>query len=58
MAVDVLGPLRVRDAATGTDRTPAGELQRRLLALLVLERGRVVSADRAVEALWPSPPAA
>jgi len=51
----VLGPLRVRDAA-GRDVTPDGPLQRRLLALLVLRRGRVVSADAAVDALWPRQP--
>ena len=33
---------------------PTGALQRRLLALLVLRRGRVVSVDTAVEVLWPS----
>src|SRR5690606_13098288 len=51
--VEVLGPLRVRDAS-GRDVTPPGEKQRRLLALLVLRRGRVVSADAAIEALWPA----
>src|SRR5829696_2283042 len=56
VAVDVLGALRVRDPSSGADRTPPGELQRRLLALLVLERGREVSTDRAVEALWPTRP--
>jgi predicted ATPase/DNA-binding SARP family transcriptional activator len=52
--VEVLGPIRVLDAADGRDVTPVGALQRRLLALLVLHRGRVVSAEAAVEALWPS----
>jgi len=51
--VDVLGPLRVTDR-TGTDVTPDGPLQRRLLALLVLRRGQVVSVDTAIEALWPA----
>lgn len=47
----VLGPLRVwRD---GRDVTPAGTLQRRLLALLVLRRGHVVGVDTAIAALWP-----
>jgi len=55
LCVDVLGPIRVRDAA-GRDITPDGALQRRLLALLVLRRDRVVSVDAAVEALWPSSP--
>jgi predicted ATPase/DNA-binding SARP family transcriptional activator len=50
--VEVLGPIRVVDAS-GADITPAGALQRRLLALLVLRRDRVVSTDAAVEALWP-----
>jgi Transcriptional regulatory protein, C terminal len=31
-------------------------LQRRLLALLVLRRGRVVSVDAAIDALWPARP--
>src|SRR5690606_5508825 len=51
LRVDVLGPLRVRDTA-GRDLTPTGGLQRRLLALLVLCRGRVVGTDVAVGALW------
>ena len=51
--IDVLGPIRARDA-DGRDVTPDGSLQRRLLALLVLRRGHVVSAAAAVEALWPS----
>ena len=55
LAVDVLGPIRVR-AADGTDVTPDGALQRRLLALLVLHRGHVVTVDAAVDALWPVTP--
>ena len=55
LAVDVLGPLRAR-GADGTECTPDGALQRRLLALLVLHRGHVVSVDAAVDALWPSGP--
>jgi predicted ATPase/DNA-binding SARP family transcriptional activator len=51
--VQVLGPIRVLDRA-GRDRTPPGALQRRLLALLVLRRGRVVSTDAAIDALWRS----
>lgn len=51
--VEVLGPLRVLDADR-RDITPDGLLQRRLLALLVLRRGRVVPAHSAVDALWPS----
>lgn len=49
----MLGPLRVV-GADGAEATPHGRLQRRLLALLVLHRGRVVTADAAIEALWPS----
>ena len=55
LRIDVLGPLRVRDAS-GRDVTPEGVLQRRLLALLVLRRGRVVSVDAAVDVLWPERP--
>ena len=51
--VDVLGPLRVTDSS-GADITPDGLLQRRLLALLVLRRGQVVSVDTAVDVLWPA----
>ena len=50
--VDVLGPLRVRDS-DGRDVTPEGVLQRRLLALLVLRRGQVVSPDVAIDVVWP-----
>jgi predicted ATPase/DNA-binding SARP family transcriptional activator len=53
--VEVLGPIRVCDAE-GRDVTPVGVLQHRLLALLVLRRGRVVSVDAAVDALWPVRP--
>lgn len=50
--VEVLGPIRVLDP-DGRDATPSGALQRRLLALLVLHRGRAVSVDAAIDALWP-----
>jgi predicted ATPase/DNA-binding SARP family transcriptional activator len=50
--ISVVGPLLVRDHE-GRDLTPPGELQRRLLALLVLRRDHVVSADAIIEALWP-----
>ena len=53
--VQVLGPIRVLDP-TGAEVTPDGALQRRLLALLVLGRDRVVSVDAAVDALWPGDP--
>lgn len=51
--VEVLGPQRVV-TPDGRDLTPDGPLQRRLLALLVLHRGRVVSTDSAIEVLWPA----
>lgn len=47
----VLGPLEVLDIQ-GRVITPSGALQRRLLARLLLERGRTVSTDALVEALW------
>lgn len=50
LRVDVLGPIRVVDGS-GADVTPEGPLQRRLLALLVLRRGHVVSADVAIDVL-------
>lgn len=49
----MLGPLRVLDG-DGRDVTPPGARQRRLLALLVLHRGRAVPPDVAAEALWPA----
>lgn len=55
LRVRVLGPLRVT-GPEGADLTPSGSLQRRLLALLVLRRGRVTSAGLAAEALWPDAP--
>jgi DNA-binding SARP family transcriptional activator len=53
LRVEVLGPIRVLDDV-GRDVTPDGTLQRRLLALLVVRRGHVVSPDAAIEALWPT----
>jgi DNA-binding SARP family transcriptional activator len=55
ISVEVLGPLRVHDHG-GLDVTPSGVLQRRLLALLVLRRGEVVSVDSAIDAMWPAGP--
>jgi predicted ATPase/DNA-binding SARP family transcriptional activator len=55
LRIDVLGPIRARDPE-GRDVTPEGVLQRRLLALLVLHRGRVVSVDSAIDVLWPVRP--
>jgi predicted ATPase/DNA-binding SARP family transcriptional activator len=53
---EVLGPLRVTDR-NGADVTPSGELQRRLLSMLLLHRGDVLSADRLTEAMWEAGPA-
>ena len=51
MRIRVLGPVEVeRD---GAPVAVGGPQQRRLLALLVAQRGRVVSTERLVEALWP-----
>jgi predicted ATPase/DNA-binding SARP family transcriptional activator len=55
LRVDVFGPIRVRDTE-GRDITPDGTLQRRLMALLVLRRGKEVSVDAAIDALWPAKP--
>ncbi|MET0324363.1 MAG: BTAD domain-containing putative transcriptional regulator [Ilumatobacteraceae bacterium] len=55
LRVGVLGPIRVVDP-DGRDITPDGALQRRLLALLVLRRGRTVTAESAIDALWPTRP--
>ncbi|HST14381.1 MAG TPA: BTAD domain-containing putative transcriptional regulator [Gaiellaceae bacterium] len=53
----LLGP--VRAAREGRELAIGGRHQRRLLALLVLERGRAVSRERLAEELWRgSPPAA
>ena len=54
--IEVLGPIRVLDD-DGHDVTPAGALQRRLLALLVLRRGRVgVGRRRRRRAVAHRPP--
>src|SRR5262249_48952975 len=55
LRVEVLGPLRVLNA-DGLDLTPPGSLGRRLLALLVLRKGKVVPTDAATDALWPAAP--
>src|ERR687885_2680688 len=50
----ILGPLEVL-----VDESPvqlAGEKQRAVLTLLVLEAGRVVSTDRLVDPLWGDAP--
>ena len=46
----ILGPLEVRSGEATI--TPAGSRQRLLLAVLVLDANRIVSADRLVEELW------
>ena len=48
--IRVLGALNVIDG--GVDVTPHGDLQRTLLAALLLEAGRPVSPDRLAEELW------
>jgi DNA-binding SARP family transcriptional activator len=47
----VLGPIDVE--VDGVSIPIVGPQQRRLASLLVAERGRVVSTDRLVDALWP-----
>jgi DNA-binding SARP family transcriptional activator len=54
-AFRVLGPLEVESEEGPV--APAGQKQRAVLALLVLNAGRVVSTDALIEALWgESPP--
>jgi predicted ATPase/DNA-binding SARP family transcriptional activator len=50
----ILGPLTVSDGAQEIE--VRGAKQRVLLAALLVERGRVVSADRLAELLWPDDP--
>src|SRR5712691_3398850 len=56
MEFRILGPLEV--IAHGRSLKLGGPKQRRLLALLVLDPGRVVSVDRLVEGLWNGRPPA
>jgi YVTN family beta-propeller protein len=52
----ILGPLEVRDC--GRPLALGGEKQQALLAILLLHRNEVVSADRLIDELWgESPPA-
>jgi serine/threonine protein kinase/DNA-binding SARP family transcriptional activator/WD40 repeat protein len=50
----VLGPVEVR--ADGAMLAVGGPQQRRVLAALVAEAGRVVAVDRLVEVVWPDVP--
>ncbi|MDX3662226.1 BTAD domain-containing putative transcriptional regulator [Streptomyces sp. ID05-26A] len=50
----ILGPLELRSA--GHAVALGGERQRKLLALLLLGAGTVVSFDRLIDELWESPP--
>ncbi len=52
----ILGPLEVR--SDGEPVALGGPKQRAVLALLLLEAGRVVSLDRLVDALWAGEPPA
>jgi DNA-binding SARP family transcriptional activator/tetratricopeptide (TPR) repeat protein len=52
----ILGPLEV--LADGQRIALGGPQQRTVLALLLLNAGRVVSTDRIVECLWAEPPSA
>lgn len=53
----ILGPVEVDDD-TGRRVAIGGPQQRAVLALLLIDRNRVVSADRLIEHLWgPEPPA-
>jgi DNA-binding SARP family transcriptional activator/pimeloyl-ACP methyl ester carboxylesterase len=51
VAFSILGPLA--GVIDGVDVTPPAPKERALLALLVINHGRVVSADRLMEELWP-----
>jgi DNA-binding SARP family transcriptional activator/pimeloyl-ACP methyl ester carboxylesterase/class 3 adenylate cyclase len=51
VAFSVLGPLS--GVIDGVDVTPHAQKERALLALLVINHGHVVSADRLMEELWP-----
>jgi predicted ATPase/DNA-binding SARP family transcriptional activator len=56
MLFSVLGPLEVRDA--GKSLAIGGPRQRSVLALLLLDLGRAVSADRLVTEIWGDEPPA
>jgi DNA-binding SARP family transcriptional activator len=50
----ILGPLEI--AVDGTPVPLAGEKQRALVAILLLDVGRVVSTDRLIDGLWGAEP--
>ncbi len=50
MEIRVLGPVEVRD--TDAEVPLGGPRQRRLLAALVVNAGKVVSVDRLIDAVW------
>ncbi|OIK06041.1 hypothetical protein BIV23_09930 [Streptomyces monashensis] len=52
----LLGPVGIRDGATGADIVPPGSKQRALLAAFVTHAGTLLSADRLTEELWGSAP--
>ena len=52
----ILGPLEIRDGAT--DVALRGGKQRKLLAILLLHDGEVVSSDRLIDELWAGKPPA
>ena len=55
MRYGILGPLEVKDAEGGPVAL-GGRTERVLLACLLLEANRVVSADRLIDALWGEEP--
>ena len=55
IAVGVLGPLQV--LVDGVDVTPVAPKERALLAVLAVNHGQVVGAERLIEELWPELPA-
>jgi len=52
----ILGPLELRDG--GRPLVLGGERQRAVLAILLLHRNEVVSADRLIDELWGEAPPA
>jgi DNA-binding SARP family transcriptional activator len=52
--IRVLGPLEAEVGGARADL--GGPLQRAVLALLLMERGRVVSVDRMIDQLWRGEP--